>query len=105
MKRDIFHALYIGMFPVILTAGILTIPLVSDYSNHMLAEQAASQTARWFWGHAISGVAFGFSLLAACSINRYLSMRGQARSGAVSLSFIAIGAALYAFGLGADGIL
>jgi len=104
MAHGLFRAISIGMFPVILATGILTIPLVSDYSNHILAEQAASQTARWFWGHAISGVAFGLSVLAASSINRYLSMMGQVRSGVVSLSLIAVGATLFAFGLGADGI-
>ena len=31
-------------------------------------------------------------------------MKGQSRTGTVSLSLIAIGGALYAFGLGADGI-
>lgn len=98
------NAIIIGLFPVILAAGILIIPVVSDYSNHLLAEQAASQTTRWFWGHTISGVAFGLSILVASYITRYLSMKGQSRSGAVSLSLIAIGGALYAFGLGADGI-
>ncbi len=92
------------VFPIVLAIGILTIPIVSDYSNHVLAEQAVSQTARWFWGHLISAVAFGFASLAAYSIYHYLSERGQATSGVTSFSLIAIGSALYAFGLGADGI-
>ena len=104
MKRGQLQVLSIAIFPIILTTGILTIPVVSDYSNHLLAEQAASQTARWFWGHIISGVAFGLSILAACYITEYLSSKGQSRSGALSLSLIAIGDVLYAFGLGADGI-
>ena len=104
MRRGQLHALPIAIFPVTLATGILTIPVVSDYSNHLLAEQAVSQTARWFWGHTISGVAFGLSILAACYITQHLSTKGQSRSGAVSLSLIAIGGALYAFGLGADGI-
>lgn len=99
-----FQIFPVVTFPLILTAGILTIPVVSDYSNHLLAEQAASQTGRWFWGHAISGVAFGLSIVAAYSITRYLSMHEQNRFGMVSLSLIAVGGALYAFGLGADGI-
>lgn len=49
-------------------------------------------------------MAFGTSILAAYSIRLYLSTRGQARSGAISFLLIAIGAALYAFGLGADGV-
>jgi len=104
MRRDRLRAIPIIVFPVILATGILIIPVVSDYSNHLLAEQAASHTARWFWGHAISAVAFGTSILAAYSICLYLSARGQARSGAISFLLIAIGAILYAFGLGADGV-
>jgi hypothetical protein len=91
-------------FPAILTIGILIIPVVSDYSNHLLAEQAVRQTARWFWGHLISAIAFGFGSLAAYSIHRYLSKRGQASIGRVSIILIAIGSTLFAFGLGADGI-
>lgn len=104
MHRHRLCAIAIIIFPVILTIGILIIPVVSDYSNHLLAEQAANKTVRWFWGHLISTAAFGISILAAYSIHLYLSSRGQARSGIISLSLIAIGAALYAFGLGADGI-
>jgi len=97
-------ALSIGIFPLLLTIGVVTIPVVADYSNHILAEEAASQTGRWFWGHTISGVAFGVSILAACSITRYLIKKGQTSSGIVSLSLIAVGGALYALGLGADGV-
>ena len=104
MKRGQFYTLPIWMFPVILTTGILTIPVVTDYSNHVLAEQAASQTARWFWGHIISATAFGFAILAACSIASHLVKKGQRRSAITSLSLVAIGGILYAVGLGADGI-
>ena len=104
MTRCQFDALFIAIFPLALTIGIITIPVVSDYSNHKLAVEAASHTLRWFWGHTISGAAFGFSILAASFIKRYLTMKGQARSGMVSLLLIALGGALYAFGLGADGI-
>lgn len=79
MRRNQLCAIAIIIFPVVLAVGILIIPVVSDYSNHLLAEQAASRTARWFWGHLISAAAFGISILAAYSI--HLSTRGQARSG------------------------
>ena len=91
-------------FPTILTIGILIIPVVSDYSNHILAEQATGQTTRWFWGHFISALAFGFGSLAAYSIYRHISKRGQANTGRVSLTLISLGSSLFAFGLGADGI-
>jgi hypothetical protein len=51
MRRDQLCAIAIIIFPVVLAIGILIITVVSDYSNHLLAEQAAGKTARWFWGH------------------------------------------------------
>ena len=102
--RGRFSVLIILAFPAILTIGILIIPVVSDYSNHLLAEQAVRQTARWFWGHLISALAFGFGSLAAYTIHRYLSKRGQANTGRISLTLVGIGSALFAFSLGADGI-
>lgn len=104
MKREQLHTLYVVLFPVLLAAGILTIPVVSDYSNHILAEQAANQTVRWFWGHLMSAAAFGVSILAAYSINLHLSAKGERRFGTISLPFITVGATFYVFGLGADGI-
>jgi hypothetical protein len=99
-----FNILPILAFPAILTIGILIIPVVSDYSNHILAEQAVGQAARWFWGHLISALAFGFGNLAAYTIHRCLSKRGQTNSSRISLSLIIVGSTLFAFGLGADGI-
>jgi len=101
------HRIYvvpIFVFPLLLIVGILTIPIVSDYSDHILAEKAVSQTGRWFWGHLISAVAFGSSSLAAYSIFRRLSEKGQVNSGMVSLVLITIGSSLFSCGLGADGI-
>ncbi len=104
MTLQKLSAISIGIFPLLLAVGIITIPVVADYSNHILAEEAAGQTGRWFWGHTLSGAAFGISILAACSITRYLIKKGQTGSGIASLSLIAVGGALYAFGLGADGV-
>lgn len=104
MVNKKIDAILIALFPLILTIGIVTIPLVTDYSDHLLAEEAANQTQRWFWGHTISAIAFGFSILAAHSITTYLSKKEQGRTGIISLALITIGATLYAIGLGADGI-
>lgn len=102
MAENRFRALTVVAFPAMLTIGILTIPFVSDYSDHILAEQAASHTARWFWGHVFSAGAFGVATLAACSTAGLLSQRTGTQN--VGLPFVAVGAALYAAGLGADGI-
>ena len=102
--RGRFNVLPILAFPAILTIGILIIPVVTDYSNHILAEQAIGQTVRWFWGHLISAIAFGFGSLAAYSIHRHLSKRGHANTGMVSLTLIGIGSALFAFAPGAGGL-
>lgn len=102
MKNKI--SIIILIFPIILSTGIFTIPFVSDYTNNLVAEEAANQTGRWFWGHIISSVAFGISIIVAHHITQYLNSRGQKQSGITSLSLIAIGGTLLAIGLGADGV-
>ena len=92
------------LFPILLCIGIFTIPFVSDYGNNLVTEEAANQTDRWFWGHIISGIAFGFSIIVAHNITQYLYSQEQKRSGTVSLFLIAIGGTLLAIGLGADGV-
>lgn len=102
MKKNLSQALAITAFPLVLAIGIITIPVVADYSNHQYAIEAASQSGRWFWGHLISATGFGIALLAAASINRFIPEKTRLRW--LVLPLMAIGAALYAFGLGADGI-
>ncbi|MGB3700151.1 MAG: hypothetical protein WA997_02680, partial [Anaerolineales bacterium] len=70
-----------------------------DYKNHALAVQAVAQTERWFAGHLISAIAFGFSIWAAREILGKLP-----KAPWYTLIFIATGAGLYAAGLGTDGI-
>jgi hypothetical protein len=97
-------AIIIALFPAILTIGIVMIPVVKDYSDHILAEEAVSQTQRWLSGHMISSIAFGISIISAYIIAAYLSKKGQKQAGLISFALIAVGGTLYAFGLGADGI-
>ncbi|MBN1369730.1 MAG: hypothetical protein JW954_05795 [Dehalococcoidaceae bacterium] len=92
------------LFPAVLCLGIFMIPFVSDYANDLATEAAASQTGRWFWGHIVSSVAFGISIVAAYFIALYLNSVGQGRSGTISLVLITLGGILLAAGLGADGI-
>ena len=86
-----------------LTIGILLIPVVPDYANHDLAARAVDLTARWFVGHILLAVAFGLGLLAVCAIDRSLGSFSTSLPSPILL-FIAVGASLYAAGLGADGI-
>ena len=90
-------------FPIVLSIGIVLIPVVSDYSNHELAEQAVEKTSRWFAGHLICTVAFGLSVWATSTIANELHRRSS-RVPSIVLPLIAMGAGLYAAGLGADGI-
>jgi hypothetical protein len=69
-------AIIIALFPAILTIGIIIIPVVKDYSDHILAEEAVSQTQRWLSGHMISSIAFGISIISAYIIAAYLSKKG-----------------------------
>ena len=89
----------IFVFPIILAIGILLIPVNPDYNDHALAVQAVGQMARWFAGHLVSAIAFGFSIWAAREIFGRLS-----RAPWYTLIFIATGAGLYAAGMGVDGI-
>lgn len=90
-------------FPIVLTLGIALIPVVSDYSDHYLAVQAVEKTGRWVAGHLISAVAFGLSVWASSVITAELHQR-SIQVPSFILPLIAVGAALYAAGLGADGI-
>jgi hypothetical protein len=90
-------------FPLVLSIGILLIPVVTDYTDHRLAEQGVAQTGRWFLGHIIAAIGFCLSILAVSSINEHLR-KGSGSLPKTTLLFIAIGAGLYAAGLGADGI-
>jgi len=97
------HAFPIIAFPILLTIGVVLIPIVPDYSNHVLAAEAAEQTGRWLAGHLISAAAFGLSVWAASEIMAELRHRGS-KPEPTPLLLISLGAALYAAGLGADGI-
>jgi hypothetical protein len=90
-------------FPVALSAGILLIPVVSDYSDHAAAAEAVGSTGRWFAGHLLSAVAFGLSVLAVSVVAAASADRSH-RLPPFVLPMIAAGAGLYAAGLGADGI-
>ena len=64
--------IYVLAFPVVLTIGIVLTPVVTDYTDHRLPEQAVEQTARWFAGHIIAAIGFGLAVLAVGSIDRHL---------------------------------
>ena len=104
MLDDRLLALLVALFPLILCIGIVTIPVVANYADHDLAQKAAQQTKRWFWGHLISGLAFGVGLLALFSLSFFLFEQDVFLWPTLSLPFAAIGAVLLAFGMGADGI-
>lgn len=91
-------------FPIILTLGILLIPMVSDYANHAFAEQAARQVPRWFLGHLISALSFGIGILTAYSITTHLENHQAKVKGTIILWLATTGGILYAIGLGVDGI-
>ena len=65
-------AAIILIFPILLSAGIFTIPYVSDYSSNIITELAVLQSGRWLWGHIISALAFGWAIIVAHYITQYL---------------------------------
>lgn len=103
MNKKQSQTLSIMAFPVVLAIGIILIPVVIDYSNHMLAEQAVGQTIRWFFGHIISAIGFVLAYLTVNAIDAHVRQESLSLPGMVK-PCITIGAGLYAAGLGADGI-
>ncbi len=103
MNNNRWQIISILAFPVVLTIGIVLIPVVTDYTDHRLAEQAVEQTVRWFAGHIIAAIGFGLCVPAVGAINGYLQQAFRSLS-PVTLPSVAVGAGLYAAGLGADGI-
>jgi len=103
MRNQKQNAFYIFVFPVVLTIGILLIPVVSDYSNHQLASEGVEMTTRWFLGHILTAVAFGISILSVHTIEGYLQSKSYRLPDFIKI-IMAIGAGLFAAGLGADGI-
>jgi hypothetical protein len=97
------QALFVFTFPVVLSIGIVLIPVVSDYADHTIATDAVNMTGRWFVGHILSAVAFGLGIQSVYAIKDYLKDRGYELP-QFMLPIMAIGAGLYAAGLGADGI-
>ncbi len=95
-RRNLFP---VYAFPIILSLGILIIPVNPDYNDHALAVQAVELTGRWYLGHLIAALAFGFSVWAVREILGVLEGAPW-----FTLVFASLGAGLYAAGLGADGI-
>lgn len=102
--RSRLYATLIASFPVALGIGILLIPVVTDYDDHAMAAQASGESLRWFLGHIHAAASFGLGLLACACIADVLYRKGERRRVVLALPAIAIGAALHAAGLGADGI-
>ena len=103
MNNKRAQIIYVLAFPVVLTIGIVLIPVVTDYTDHHLPEQAVEQTVRWFAGHIVAAIGFGLAVLAVGSIDRHLQLTSRSLP-RVTLPGVAVGAGLYAAGLGADGI-
>ncbi|MCP4428177.1 MAG: hypothetical protein GY803_27125 [Chloroflexi bacterium] len=99
MRRKL-QKIFILIFPIVLAVGILLIPIVPNYDQHELAAQAVEMTGRWFGGHLLTAVAFGLSLFSVNAINQKLPKKLSPHTHLL----LAIGAGLYAAGLGADGI-
>lgn len=97
------QAFLVIAFPVLLSIGIILIPVVPDYADHHTAAQAVKSAGRWFAGHLIAAVAFVMSVVSVSAISGHLRQRAYRVPRYIS-PLMAVGAGLYAAGLGADGI-
>jgi ABC-type spermidine/putrescine transport system permease subunit II len=103
MRADRCVSLMLVAFPVLLALGILLIPVVADYSDHSLAVRAVGQTWRWFLGHILAALAFGYSVWVIATLDEHMRSTGH-RLHRLTISSLVFGASLYAAGLGADGV-
>ena len=103
-QRFIFFACLTALFPIVLTLGIVLIPVVRNYADHELAEAAAAKSKRWFWGHLFSAVGFGLGVATAVPIKLYLVGSTGQFWGSLGLVLMIVGGAVQMYGLGADGI-
>ena len=103
-SRSRLYAAIIMMFPTALAFGITLIPVVTDYSDHALATEAARDSTRWYLGHILTATAFGLGILACCCIGDVLYRMGQRKRVMIALPLTSVGGTLHAAGLGADGI-
>jgi len=103
MRADRSVPLMVVAFPALLGLGIFLIPVVADYSDHALAVRAVSQTWRWFTGHILAALAFGYSVWVIATLDEHLHSTGH-RLHRLTLLSLVVGASLYAAGLGADGV-
>lgn len=97
-------AVVTAFFPIVLASGIVLIPVVVNYADHVQAERAAAQSSRWFWGHLISAIGFGLGVVAACALGLFLVTAGEPRWALAGVPLAAVGAGVMAAALGADGI-
>ncbi|MCB0711457.1 MAG: hypothetical protein KDD67_03915 [Ignavibacteriae bacterium] len=103
-SRSRLYAAIIMSFPIALAFGITLIPVVTDYGDHTLAEEAVRDSTRWYLGHILTAMAFGLGVLACSCIGDVLYRMGQRKRVMIALPLVAVGGSLHAAGLGADGI-
>ena len=77
MNEKQTQLIYLLTFPIVLTIGIVLIPVVTDYGDHQLAEQAAAQTTRWFAGHIIAAIGFPLAILSVIAIEGHLRLSSR----------------------------
>ena len=96
--------IWVAAFPIVLAAGVVTIPVVADYGDHELAVVAVNQAARWYWGHMVSALAFGIGAISATAVQLTLTNVRAARPPSWAVPLVIAGALCHVYGLGADGI-
>ena len=91
------------LLPVMLSIGIVLLPVAPDYSDHSLAALAANQNVRWFVGHIIAAIAFAVSVQSVLVVFNFIRTPSGKITSFVPV-LVAAGAGVYSAGLGADGI-
>ena len=95
--RTRYRAAITAIAPVILAAGFLYHPFISNLTDAAAVAAAASQdTFRWALSHLMVGLGSGFVSLAFLAVRSRLRNAGEERWSAAALPFVVMGSVLFA---------
>jgi hypothetical protein len=87
----------LAVTPPLLLAALVWHPYIGGRlpNNAAIADAVVAGTTRWGLVHLVSGVAFGFVVLAFIAVRGYLRATGEDRWSRFGLPFVVIGSTLY----------
>ncbi len=95
----------VGLAPVVLAAGLLAHPYLSDVTDAAeIATAIASGSTRWAWSHVLVALGIALTVLAVFAIRMFLRSAGEDNWSFWATGLITIGAGLVLVLIGLDGL-